>query len=323
MTSVASPPPASSPGSRGTPALRLSCPRFSGCELAPLLSPPYDVVDEDERRELEASDPHNIVRLILPRDVEGEPRSAYRAAASQLAAWRSNGVLVPDDTPALYVYEMEEGGSRTRGLVGAVACPARGRRRAGPRTRWPGRPTGWHYRGDAGQSGADLPGLFGRRRGGAGGVRVRRSHRSSCCLRTASRTESGRSRTRTLAAIRGPSAAAGGDRRRPPPVRDVPPPPGRPARGRRRGGAVGGAGAAGRRQHVRSPGHAIHRYVPRPAAGLRGLRVARSRSGTSRRPRSPSWRPPARIRRSSDRRLRRWLPLTDPAERPVDDTLPA
>ena len=29
-------------------------------------------------------------------------------------------MLVPDETPALYVYEMEEGPSRTRGLVGAV-----------------------------------------------------------------------------------------------------------------------------------------------------------------------------------------------------------
>jgi uncharacterized protein (DUF1015 family) len=94
--------------------------RFRGSELAPLLSPPYDVVDEDERRELEAADPHNVVRLILPRDVGSEPGSAYRAAASLLAAWRSEGALVPDDTPALYVYEMEDGDARTRGLVGAV-----------------------------------------------------------------------------------------------------------------------------------------------------------------------------------------------------------
>ena len=94
--------------------------RFRGPDLAPLLSPPYDVVDEDERRELEAADPHNVVRLILPRDVEGEPRSAYQGAASLLETGRSEGVLAPDDTPALYVYEMEEGDSRTRGLVGAV-----------------------------------------------------------------------------------------------------------------------------------------------------------------------------------------------------------
>ncbi|HEY6745714.1 MAG TPA: DUF1015 domain-containing protein, partial [Mycobacteriales bacterium] len=120
MTSVASPPPASSPGPEGLRLFPFRALRFHGPDLAPLLSPPYDVIDEDERRELEAADPHNVVRLILPRDVEGEHRSAYQAAASLLASWRSDGVLAPDDTPALYVYEMEEGDSRTRGLVGAV-----------------------------------------------------------------------------------------------------------------------------------------------------------------------------------------------------------
>jgi uncharacterized protein (DUF1015 family) len=120
MTSLAAPPPASSPGPEGLRLSPFRALRFSGSELAPLLSPPYDVVDEDERSELEAADPHNVVRLILPRDVGGEPRSAYRAAASLLASWRSSGVLVPDETPALYVYEMQEGAARTRGLVGAV-----------------------------------------------------------------------------------------------------------------------------------------------------------------------------------------------------------
>ncbi|HEV7654416.1 MAG TPA: DUF1015 domain-containing protein [Mycobacteriales bacterium] len=120
MTSVASPPPASSPGPEGLRLSAFRALRFSSSDPAPLLSPPYDVVDEDERRELEAADPHNVVRLILPRDDGGEPRSAYSVAASLLQAWRSDGVLVPDDTPALYVYEMEEGSARTRGLVGAV-----------------------------------------------------------------------------------------------------------------------------------------------------------------------------------------------------------
>lgn len=120
MTSVASPPPASSPGPEGLRLSAFRALRFRGPELTALLSPPYDVIDEDERRELEASDPHNVVRLILPRDVDGEPGSAYRGAADTLRRWREERVLVADDTPALYVYEMEEGGSRTRGLVGTV-----------------------------------------------------------------------------------------------------------------------------------------------------------------------------------------------------------
>jgi uncharacterized protein (DUF1015 family) len=120
MTSVASPPPASSPGPEGLRLTPFRALRFSGSDLAARLSPPYDVIDEDERRELEAADPHNVVRLILPRGGEGEPRGAYGAAAALLQDWRADGVLVPDDAPALYVYEMAEGESRTRGLVGAV-----------------------------------------------------------------------------------------------------------------------------------------------------------------------------------------------------------
>ncbi len=89
--------------------------------LARLTSPPYDVVDEDERRSLEDADPHNVVRLILPRDHEAEPGSRYRRAAETLRRWRADDVLRTDPVPALYVYEMEAAGSRTRGLVGALA----------------------------------------------------------------------------------------------------------------------------------------------------------------------------------------------------------
>jgi uncharacterized protein (DUF1015 family) len=92
-----------------------------GAQLARLTSPPYDVIDEHERRELEDADPHNVVRLILPRDEESNPGSGYRRAAKTLRRWRSDGVLRPDPAPALYVYEMEHAGTRTRGLVGALA----------------------------------------------------------------------------------------------------------------------------------------------------------------------------------------------------------
>jgi len=70
-------------------------------QLARLTSPPYDVIDEDERRELENTDPHNVVRLILPRDEESSPGSGYRRAAETLRRWRADGVLRPDPTQAV------------------------------------------------------------------------------------------------------------------------------------------------------------------------------------------------------------------------------
>ena len=127
MTSSASVPPASSPvpeGFRLSPFRSLRYAAADRSDLSRLLSPPYDVVDEDERRALEAADPHNVVRLILPRDASGSPHGAYRAAAALLRQWRADGVLEVDETPALYVYEMAESiagqTARTRGLVGTV-----------------------------------------------------------------------------------------------------------------------------------------------------------------------------------------------------------
>jgi uncharacterized protein (DUF1015 family) len=67
--------------------------------LASVVSPPYDVISPDERAALAASDPHNVVHLILP---EGEGDSKYANAARLLARWREEGVLVRDPEPAFY-----------------------------------------------------------------------------------------------------------------------------------------------------------------------------------------------------------------------------
>lgn len=90
-----------------------------GAALAALTSPPYDVVDDAERAELLAADPRNVVRLILPQDGP-DGTSRYQIAARQLAQWQSDGTLVRDPAPALYVYEETSGSHVQRGLVGAV-----------------------------------------------------------------------------------------------------------------------------------------------------------------------------------------------------------
>jgi uncharacterized protein (DUF1015 family) len=89
--------------------------------LAQLLCPPYDVIDATEQSALESSDPHNAVRLILPRDEPSSPGSRYRRAARTLVEWQAAGVLTRDGRPAVYVYEMDTGATITRGLLGALA----------------------------------------------------------------------------------------------------------------------------------------------------------------------------------------------------------
>lgn len=92
--------------------------RVSG--LAAVTSPPYDVVVRpDGLRERETADPHNIVRLILPR--AADPAEGHRRAGETLRHWREEGVLAEDDVPALYAYEQRASGTVVqRGLMGAL-----------------------------------------------------------------------------------------------------------------------------------------------------------------------------------------------------------
>jgi uncharacterized protein (DUF1015 family) len=96
----------------------------SRIEASRVLAPPYDVIDQEERQQLLARDPHNAVRLILP---EGEGDAKYAEAARVLDAWLAEGALRRDQRPALYryhqVFTSAELGGRTvirRGFIAAV-----------------------------------------------------------------------------------------------------------------------------------------------------------------------------------------------------------
>jgi uncharacterized protein (DUF1015 family) len=103
------------------PGLRYQ-PGALDADLSALTAPPYDVIDEEGQARLEAANPHNAVRLILPRDVE--PGDRYQQARATFQAWQAEGVLVADE-PCLYVYRMsftdEEGTPRRMtGVIGAL-----------------------------------------------------------------------------------------------------------------------------------------------------------------------------------------------------------
>jgi len=94
--------------------IRYARDRVSG--IANVISPPYDVISGGSLAHLRAADPHNVVRLILP----GEYTGAAEAAASLLAQWLSDGVLIRDRVPALYIYEQAGPSWRQRGIIGLV-----------------------------------------------------------------------------------------------------------------------------------------------------------------------------------------------------------
>jgi uncharacterized protein (DUF1015 family) len=74
-----------------------------------VLSPPYDVISSQELADLLARSPYNVVRVELPaadfRAGGSQGEEPYAQAAQTLAQWRSEGVLVPDQSACLYLYE--------------------------------------------------------------------------------------------------------------------------------------------------------------------------------------------------------------------------
>lgn len=96
--------------------------RYDGtrADLHSVTSPPYDVLDAAGVAALEQASDVNVVRLILPRD-GADKGDRYERAAATLRQWRAEGVLRPDDEPALYVYEQASTTHVQRGLLGALA----------------------------------------------------------------------------------------------------------------------------------------------------------------------------------------------------------
>ncbi|MGZ4104212.1 MAG: DUF1015 family protein, partial [Actinomycetota bacterium] len=59
-------------------------------DLARVVAPPYDVISDADRDELEAASPYNVVRLILGRDEPGddERSNKYTRARGLLETWQ-------------------------------------------------------------------------------------------------------------------------------------------------------------------------------------------------------------------------------------------
>jgi len=113
-------------------------PRKTG-GLQPVLAPPYDVIDADQRARLQARSPYNVVGIDLPQ-ADGAGGDPYPAAAQLLADWRSQGVVVRDDEPALWPLEQDytgpDGRARTRrGFLARVRVEEYGPGRIRPHER--------------------------------------------------------------------------------------------------------------------------------------------------------------------------------------------
>ncbi len=84
-------------------ALRYALDRTEG--LQPVVAPPYDVIYTEGRDRLLAQSPYNVVEVDLPLATDGG--DPYEHAAAVLASWRTEGVIVQDQTPAIWPLEQE------------------------------------------------------------------------------------------------------------------------------------------------------------------------------------------------------------------------
>lgn len=74
-----------------------------------VVTPPYDVIDDKAQAALLAKNPYNMIQLDLSKNVKPEEASAERYMQSKrlLEQWQEEGVLLRDDTPAIYLYHTE------------------------------------------------------------------------------------------------------------------------------------------------------------------------------------------------------------------------
>ena len=103
--------------------------------LQPVVAPPYDVIDAEQRAELLTRSPHNVVEIDLPQGDD-----PYAHAAEVFERWRRDGILVRDDEDALWALEQDytgpDGRRRTRhGFFARVAVEDYGPGRIRPHER--------------------------------------------------------------------------------------------------------------------------------------------------------------------------------------------
>ena len=94
--------------------------------VSDVICPPYDVISKLEQEALYKLNPHNYVRMSLPKDSpsDNEKENRYTRAKKTYEDWIKKGILVQDEKPSLYYYKQEykiRGQKHTRlGFIGLL-----------------------------------------------------------------------------------------------------------------------------------------------------------------------------------------------------------
>lgn len=100
---------------KGYKGLRFNCEKAG--KIDELVCPPYDIISDQQREEYIKTNPHNIIRLELPK---GDDK--YNKAAEILKDWLEKGILIKEDKPAIYIYEEEFTAYGERKAIKGIIC---------------------------------------------------------------------------------------------------------------------------------------------------------------------------------------------------------
>jgi uncharacterized protein (DUF1015 family) len=107
-------------------------------DISSNVAPPYDIVTPELKDELYKKSPYNIIRVDFGKDEDGdnENNNRYTRASKFLTDWLSEGILIYDQKPHFYCYEIifEIDGQprRIRGFLGTVKIEELGTGRIHP-----------------------------------------------------------------------------------------------------------------------------------------------------------------------------------------------
>ena len=87
-------------------------------KLDDVMSPPYDIISEEQQEELYKKHPKNYVRLILNKieQTDDDKNNRYTRAKKLYDEWLSDSTLIKSDKAAIFVYKIDyklEGSKKT------------------------------------------------------------------------------------------------------------------------------------------------------------------------------------------------------------------
>ena len=73
------------------------------------MASPYDIVTSEYKDHLYSRSPYNIIRIDFGKDEDSdnEDVNRYTRASGFLSKWRDEGILIDDNEPSFYCYEIQ------------------------------------------------------------------------------------------------------------------------------------------------------------------------------------------------------------------------